>query len=312
MNKVLALDPKAIESKADWNAVFPHVGQEKGLFIANFPKRWARSFFERDFDDSTWGFWDRERLKAIISRWEMGNAFMSLEAPYTEPEAWDNSFLNIPAEVRDEILAFGARKHRAKLPTLDDLDPESLSVSSSVSDDVSVERLAGLLRMFLRNSGKVALVDRHQSLLKEDGRSSRFTVFLKNLLVELQNSKCHEILVYTRFESEKFPYMQSEEALRQILVGTVGDCPIPKYGLRYMCCNEVGSKATDLHARLIVTNHVVFSLSDSIGGGTRSRSVTRVSDKEFIEKNIRLWIDGDHDLEVVTSVTFVPVTAEKS
>ena len=97
--------------------------------------------------------------------------------------------------------------------------------------------------------------------------------------------------------------MRSNDALYQQLSKVFDGHITPLYGIKYMCCQE-SSKNEDLHARKIVTNHVVFNLQDSISGRTNSQSITRVADKNFREKNLKSWIDEDHGLEVISSATY--------
>jgi hypothetical protein len=67
MNKVLALDPKAIEFDSDWVKIYPFVGHEKGLFMANFPKNWTKEFLNEVYEEEKWEFWDAEN-----SYWRAG------------------------------------------------------------------------------------------------------------------------------------------------------------------------------------------------------------------------------------------------
>jgi hypothetical protein len=66
MNKILAIDPRAIEDPIDWVKIYPFVGHERGLFMANFPKYWKKEFLSQDFDPSIWGFRELEQMKELL------------------------------------------------------------------------------------------------------------------------------------------------------------------------------------------------------------------------------------------------------
>ena len=68
MNKILALDPEAIETPRDWEKIYPYVGHEKGLFMANYPKTWTQNFLSLDIGDKGWGFWDIEKIKELKNK----------------------------------------------------------------------------------------------------------------------------------------------------------------------------------------------------------------------------------------------------
>jgi hypothetical protein len=301
MNKTLALDPNAVESPTDWHKIYPFVGQRHGLFVADFPRRWEREFIGRlrELDPTVWGFWDEERITNTLIELREQNSFISLQSPYDKSRSWFENFLSVSEKNRDGVIAFGSRDDSLQPPTLDSLDPTSLEVQTTLSGKLTPERLLSELRPYLRSSGKLALVDRHHYLLDSRGSESSFLKFLRLLLLEVQSSRCHEILVYARHDPEAFPHMRSNDLLARQLEKLLAGQITPTYGIKYVCLSEhTNDRTTDLHRRMIVTNHVAFVLADSITGGTHSKSITRVRDKDFIEGCQRNWIDGDHGLEV--------------
>ena len=117
------------------------------------------------------------------------------------------------------------------------------------------------------------------------------------------DSKCNEIIIYCKHDKPR--------NLQEALIANFFGIKTPLYGIKYICCNEVPSgvglraATTDLHARWIVTTNVAFQLSDSISGGTKSQTITRIKDRDFREAQVKSWIDGDHGLEVVTDVVYL-------
>jgi len=307
VNKVLALDPEAIESPIDWLKIYPFVGQHQGLFMAAFPRNWAHRFemSSQRFEPSIWDFWNKERIKNALVEFERGNAFVRLGSPYDDQKSWYENYSGVDLAQRKDVLAYTSRDEVSIQQSIEHLDPADLQVGTTWTGDLSPKALVVLLRRYFRNSRKIALVDRNQSLVKEDGRASVFADFLRLLIQEVYNSKCHEILVYTRYDEGRYPYMSSNKSLLAQLKASLAGLKTPTYGVKYMCCSEIGARRTDLHARRIVTNHVVFTLADSIAGNTKSKMLTRVPDKAFREENLQAWIDEEHGLEVVSDAVFV-------
>ena len=116
------------------------------------------------------------------------------------------------------------------------------------------------------------------------GKISSFVEFVREILTITKSSKCHEILIYAKYDPDYYPYMKSNESLLEKLGEVFDGYTTPTYGIKYLCCSEYQNNQ-DLHARRIATSNVVFLLSDSIAGSTYSQSVNRVHDKDFINKN---------------------------
>jgi hypothetical protein len=304
MNKILALDPRAIDSMNDWVKVYPFVGHEKGLFLANFPKLWAKKFLERDFDPNHWMFNDIEKVKEFLIFLEKSNAFVSLQSPYNFCDEWSKNYSKIEDHKRQNCIAFKSRKDSGDLETLDDLDPRHLFIDSTIEKKFTPKQLIQSLKIFLQNSSKIAIVDRHNYLSTLDQKPSLFVEFVKEILEVTISSKCHEIIIYAKHDPDRYPYMVSNDSLKQHMTKVFDNCITPTYGIKYICCSEYKNN-NDLHARKIITNHAVFLLTDSIAGRTFSQSITRVHDASFRESNLKFWIDQEHGLDVKASAVFV-------
>jgi hypothetical protein len=307
MNKILALDPDAIETERDWDKVYPFVDHAKGLFLANYPKAWTKHFLKRDIDSMDWGFWNTEKIKEFLINLEKNNTLVSLNAPYDQLSDWAKNFSIIDNEKKLDCIAFANRKTPHNLNTLDQLDARQLHIDSTIDGKFSPASLIKNLKVFLQNAGKIALVDRHNYLTKPNGNTSIFVEFLRELLLAIKSTKCHEILVYAKYDPDKYTYMQSNELVCAQLNTALNGFITPTYGIKYMCCAEYQNNQ-DLHSRKIITNNALFSLSDSISGSTYSQSITRIPDNKFREKHIKLWIDEDHGLDIKTSATYINLT----
>ena len=304
MNKILALDPKAIETLSDWVKVYPFVGHEKGLFLANFPKSWAKEFLTQNFDANGWGFRDLEKMKEFLISIQESNTFISLNSPYETSTEWFENYSKIDKDKKENCIAYGRRKVSVDHKTLDDLDPRQLFLDSTMDEKFTPKKLTQSLKLFLQNSPKIAIVDRHNYLTTLNGKPSKFVDFIKELLNVTKSSKCHEIIIYSKYDPDKYPYMLTNESIKKQMIKVFNGCVTPTYGIRYICCSEYQNNQ-DLHARKIITNHVVFLLSDSIAGSTYSQSITRVHDDSIRESNLKSWIDQEHGLDVKASAVFV-------
>lgn len=300
MYKLLALDPKAINSPLDCEKVYPRVGLRHGVFVADYPKHWHKAFLSilEALEPAEWGFWNEERLKSKLIELVEQQSFLSLESPYDKGKSWFDNFLRVPERNREGCIFFGHRDDPSKPPTLDDLDPAQLEVKTTISGDMTPEVLIQELSLYMKRSRKIALVDRHNGLIDGRGNASTFSKFLRQLVTTVEGSKCQEIIVYAEYDKLRPDYMASDISLSNQLASSLAGLVTPTYGVKYVCCSEEGMRITDLHARRIVTNNVVFVLSDSIGGRTLSKSIHRIPDLDFLEENLRKWIDEEHGLKV--------------
>ena len=304
MNKILALDPEAIEGARDWEKIYPFLGHAKCLFIANYPKFWVRQFLNQDIDEKKWEFWDLEKIKEFLITLQESNSFVSLNSPYEPSIGWGENYSKVELVKKKDCIAYGSRRVPGALKTLDQLDLQQLYIDTTVNEKFTPKKLTQTLKIFLQNSPKIAIVDRHNYLTKLDGKPSLFVDFIKELLEVTKSSKCHEIIIYAKHDPDKYPYMLNDESIKEQMVKLFDGCITPTYGIKYVCCSEYQNNQ-DLHARKIITNHVVFLLSDSIAGGTYSQIITRVHDEAFRESNLKSWIDQEHGLDVKASAVFV-------
>ena len=301
MHKILALDPDAIESAIDWGKVYPFLGQEKGVFMANYPRHWILKFLKNNNNFNEWGFWDKEKIKEFLIVLDRSNSFVSLNSPYDNTIDWAINYFNT-GHKNENCIAFGSRRESAVLKDIGQLDPLQLYIDSTVIKKFTPVGLAQTMSIFLKNSGKVAIVDRHNYLTKSNGEISLFVDFIRAVLKDVRYSKCYEILIYAKYDPERYPYMNSADSLYEKMSQVFAGFITPLHGIKYMCCAEY-LNGNDLHARRILTNHAAFILSDSIAGKTYSQSITRVHDQEYREINLKAWIDGDHGLDIKVSAT---------
>lgn len=312
MNKVIAMDPLAIEKLSDWLSIKPYLGHDKGLFLAKFPTGWHKEFrryIEKmdifEFDDLT-----KTKVIEFVSELSKENGFLSLGYPSDGNQSWAENFINLPDNISRECMPVGKRGNNKNLQTFETLDSESLEVRDIIAGKFTPIALANLIKVYIQNSPKVAFVDRNNYLSSNSHAGKFFIDFIKEVLLLVPDKKCHQIIIYCKYDA-KHGYLKEDETLKEALTTHFSQFKTPLYGLKYICCNEAPARedlraaTIDLHARWIVTNNVAFQLSDSISGGTKSQTVTRIKDKSFREAQIKSWIDGDHGLQIVSQAEFV-------
>lgn len=303
----IALNPQSIERYEDWLKISPFLGQSHGNFIARLPKKWLSVLNEhiRDININGWGQEDAKKLLEFFCLLNIKNSIISIGLNDFSIDDWSNSISNDIEKLKN-ILIIDKRNNNFNLPTFDNLNTNHLRISSSLESNKNLSKkysLFSLLSPFLKYSGKVAFVDRNNYLVDSQGRETPFLLFISELLSNIKDSKCHEIVIYARFDHNN-SFLNSEENISKLMLNYFSKYITPIYGIRYIFCNEVGTANTDLHERKIVTNFCLFRMADSISGQTKSHSITRVQDENIISRNIDLWLDDGHGMEVVLEYVF--------
>jgi hypothetical protein len=303
----IALNPYSIEKYEDWLKISPFLGQSHGNFIARLPKKWLSLLNDHitDININGWGQEDTKKLLEFFCLLNSKNAIIPIGLNDFSINDWSPSILN-DIEKFKNILIIDKRKNTFNLPTFDNLTANNLRISSSLESNKNLSErynLFSLLSPYLKYSGKIAFVDRNNYLVDSLGRQTLFLQFLAELLSNIKDSKCHEIIIYAKFDQNN-SYLNSKENISKLMLSYFSKYTTPIYGVRYIFCNEIGSSNTDLHERKIVTNYCLFRLADSISGHTKSHSLTRVQDENIISRNIDLWLDDNHGMEVVLEHVF--------
>ena len=303
----IALNPQSIERYEDWLKISPFLGQSHGNFIARLPKKWLSVLNEhiRDININGWGQEDAKKLLEFFCLLNIKNSIIPIGLNDFSIDDWSNSISNDIKKLKN-ILIIDKRNNNFNLPTFDNLNTNHLRISSSLESNKNLSKkysLFSLLSPYLKYSGKVAFVDRNNYLVDSQGRETPFLLFISELLSNIKDSKCHEIVIYARFDHNN-SFLNSEENISKLMLNYFSKYMTPIYGIRYIFCNEVGTANTDLHERKIVTNFCLFRMADSISGQTKSHSITRVQDENIISRNIDLWLDNGHGMEVVLEYVF--------
>ncbi len=305
MNKILALSPTAIKKYTDWLKILPRLHPRDGLFLADFPRKWLKKF---NLNDSTihtdnWDEWDEKQIQEFFINLKNENGLISLNSPYEHKVQWEENFLKLSTEIQEKCIPVGSRNNAQMLPDFDNLDFNRLN---SIRDTVSQFKdgeLIDLLANYFLTTEKIAFVGRHNAPLNPSGKISNLTKLIQEILsLTKNNGSLGEILIYTTYDPRDHPYMKNVTDLHAILEKCFNGLKTPTYGIKYLCCAEAGT-GDDLHARHILTKNVAFTLTDSISGKNSSQSITRIRDRHETERLLCKWIDEDHKLEEIISVT---------
>ncbi len=308
MHKILALSPKSLNLYQDWLKFFDKLGQPNGIFFANFPNPWIPSFLEHleALDLSEWDDWDKKRVVEYFNYLKNNKCLVPMNQKFDYESSWELNYTHLPDEKKRDCIAIGERKNSFGIKDFRSLNPLELKAPSHYAGSLSPNELVNLLAIYFLQTKKIAFVDRHNYLLDSMDRPSRFANFIQSILKLTSTVELGEVLIYAQFD-QKYAYMRSEGSLREALFRCFSDFKLPLYGIKYMCCEEVRDDPSiaNLHTRLICTNHAVFQLGDSIPGRNNSQLITRIPDSYESSSNLTYWIDGDHNLKVITEATLL-------
>ena len=301
------MDPLAIEKLSDWLSIKPYLGQDKGLFLAKFPTNWYAEFSQyiKEMDICEFDELAKRKVTEFVSQLKNENGFLSLGYPRDGNKSWAENFINLPDNMSQDFIPVGKRGNNKNLQTFETLDSEHLDVRDIVAGKFTPIELANLIKVYIQNSAVIAFVDRNNYLSSNSQSGKFFIDFIKEVLLLVRDTKCQEIIIYCKYD-EKYNYLKEDKTVNEALASNFSQFKIPLYGLKYICCTEAPARedlraaSIDLHARWIVTHNVAFQLSDSISGGTKSQTVTRIKDKVFREAQVKSWIEQEHGLEVVS------------
>ena len=307
MNKIFATSPDSINLYQDWLKFFDKIGQQNGLFFANFPKPWIAKFNEHlellEIED--WDDWDKKKIIEFFIHLKNTNSLLALHHQYDHSKAWEMNYLNLPDEIKKKCFAIGNRNNEFEIKDFTKLNPLDLKVSSFHRGALSPKEFVNLLGVYFTQTKKIAFVDRHNYLINSQGQPSLFTHCIRSILEINRSNQLGELIIYAMHDEISHPYMKNKDELIKVLSFCFQGYRIPLYGIKYICCKERRERHIgNLHTRLICTNHVVFHLSDSISGRNESQLITRISDPYESADQLTYWIDEEHNLDVVTEATF--------
>ena len=165
------------------------------------------------------------------------NTFISLNSPFESSISWFNNYSKIEDAKKEKCIAFVSRDSNEGCTTLDDLDPRQLYIDTTIEEKFNPQKLINLLKIYLQNSRKIAIVDRHNYLTTGNDKPSLLVDFVKELLIVAKSSKCHEIIIYAKYDPNKYPYMISNESLKAELTRVFHGCITPTYWIKYIFCS---------------------------------------------------------------------------
>lgn len=300
MSRLISIDPSAIQSIADFNHIRPYIGQTKTFFLAASPKNWCSELMKaiEEFDQNS-----QKRILEFITHLKAEKSLYRAGYSDESDDFITNAINHLQVDQHLKLVIANKTVGDA-IKTFQDLTNEDLdgpkSFSGSFSDENSVWFY---LELYAKTAGRLAIVSRHNNLFDSRDRPSLFSKHLCKLVAGVNNAGCHEIIIFTTRSEDKYPEQRTQESLKNALMDILNGIKLPTYGVRMIVCDEKSiSRETDLHGRLIVTNHVVLNLSDNLGGRTRSQSISVEPDSAISKFKRSLWLEMEHGLDVYMEV----------
>jgi hypothetical protein len=307
MNKIIALSPHAIQNYFDWLKIYGRLGQRYGVFLAKFPKHWVRDFTSHidTIETEHWDEWSRLQLREYIIYLENSGALLSLFSNFDHSKTHEENIFLLINSKEHIVFPICRRENKYGLPSIQDLKADDLIVQSSADGPFNGNQLITSLAPYFITARKIVFVDRHNYLLDAASKPTTLSDLIVDIIkINRLSNSIQEIVIFAKYNPIRAEYMKNEGSLKEALKICFSGLKTPTYGIRYVCCNEGGAQS-DLHARLIITNHISFTLTDSISSKNKSQKIIRISDPIADSKDKTLWLDEEHGLDIAIEYTFV-------
>ena len=300
MSRLISIDPSAIQSIADLNLIRPFIGQTKSFFLAQTPKNWIQLLETNaaQLDQNV-----QKKLREFLVKLKDENSIYRVDYRDKTDDFVKNAINHLKEDKHLQLVIANLFINES-IKSFADLNDEDLEGPKSFHGQYDTDSIWHFLEIYAKTAGRLAIVSRHNNLFDAMNRPSRFSKYLRKLVEGVSGSGCHEIVIYTTRDEIKYSEQISEKNLKESLAKILQGIKLPTYGVRMIVCDENANfNKTDLHERVIVTNHVVLRLSDDLGGRTKSQSISVETDMS-VSKKLRLnWFDMEHGLSVFLDVT---------
>lgn len=311
MSRLLAIEPDAIERREHVSLLKALIGFQKPFFLARFPPNLIKCFQKnaKQLDSST----AKKLLELLAFLKSEGLVYGERDFKYRVQDDFVTNATKALIEMKDlecVLIKDRVENHNGFISISEPDDYEKLyelGPKSFKGRFKDVEHVWAYLKYYLHGAKKVALVGRNYHLINGIGKSTLFASHLRKLLQETDGN-LGELIIYARYDPKKDEH-QSRENLHKSLRNALlevnnperGSLTLPSHGLRYVVLCE-DSTITDLHERLIVTNHVTLTMSDELGGGTKSQSIRVADVGQMNKENYLKWLDGEHGLSAMFDI----------
>lgn len=305
MSRLISIDPSSIQSMSDFERIRPCLGQTKSFFLAQTPKSWLnllKSNIEK-FNQN-----DQKKINEFFV-WlqNENNSIFRVNYKDRTDDFIQNAIDHLNLDFRLKLVIARKSIPKYKIKTFSDITDEELDGPESFHGKFNPDAVWSFLELYAKTAGRLAIVSRHNNLFDSANNPSKFSRHLCNLVQGVAGSGCHEIIIYSErrlkdgknFNSEQ----DSDESLKSGLAHILMGKKLPTYGVRLIVCDEHAAyRNTDLHERLIVTNHVVLRLTDDLGGGAKTQSISVEPDLKISKLLRSRWLDGAHGLTIYRDV----------
>lgn len=321
--RLFAISPVVLTDSRQWRDLYARLGQDRGGFVLDFPKKWAETVKKLISGDVACDEDDVYEIDCLLNVLIDSNCLVVPPVNSIQPsniwfddlkkliKAQPNLGGKLTKVVSEDLHNIEEGNYSPAM-----LKPRELNAYFFTPADASPPKgmpwdeldLVNKIELFARQSEICAIVDRYPVF-----KANQFSLnFLKVLLERTQNSLLHELIIYNSLEEfSKSPVTSGQIGvmLKEALGWSGAEAPskfekrdIPPGGIRYVLVRE-NSSDSDLHMRSFVTKYVSLQLSTSLNHFDKSKSqkIARSTNIDSIETEVARWIDESHGLQVVHS-----------
>lgn len=299
MSRLVSIDPSAIQSMSDFERIRPCLGQTKSFFLAQTPNSWL-NLLKANIENFSQN--DQKKINEFfVYLQNENNSIFRVNYKDRTEDFLQNAIDHIKTDRRLKLVIANKTVPPYNIKTFLDTTDDELDGPESFHGTYDVDKVWFFLELYAKTSGRLAIISRHNNLFNSVNKPKKFSEHLRQLVNGVTGSGCHEIIIYSKKDTG-LQEQDSNESLKKGLAEILRGLKLPTYGVRFIVCDETNSHDTDLHERLIVTNHVILRLSDDLGGGTKSQSISVEPDSKISRQLRSRWLDGDHGLTIYRDV----------
>lgn len=275
------------------------LGQQKGNFLGTHPspRKWIDSVLDSYQKKNPTDTWELGALRELFINLSHQNALIeSGQGFYEWMGSWSETAKTLKSKNEVTVRVIDRAPGRDGFPTLNEIDIDDLEVTSTVDfpratvrSDLVLE-LAAISAPFVRQSPQVAIVSRYNSLTADREQTTRTIKFLTEVLKFSKGGILEELILFTRDPGflEDIKYKDRDELFTRTMTALSSTFSkkesvtlrqsLPPRGIVYVIADDKTTSKANLHARLIVTHHVVLQTADDISvSGISPQKISRLS-----------------------------------
>jgi hypothetical protein len=298
MSNLVAIDPECIKKWEDFRYLSAFIGQTKTFFLSQLPPSFCQDLQSNPNLEQN----DKLKILARLEFLKKQNALYRINANNFEKNNFLKSIMSVIEKEKRLSLVVSESSRSQIIKSLDDLDGIDLG-PKAFSGRFTPNEVWNYIEFYARSSERLAIVSRYNNLTTSSGKPSRFYLHLEKIFGGIADSRCYEILIYTRFNRELVEH-QDTSIIKNLLTKALGRNKPPQYGIHYFICEDINAnhQITTQHARHIVTNFTVLNLDDDLGGNAATQGIQVSTDENINKKKRELWLEQKHGLPIINEI----------